>query len=314
MSDVMERLTRANPVPTGEASTAEERHEAELLLESILADGATAADTRPARRIPVLRRVAPAAALLAVLALAVVVVVDLVSSEKRTGGIVERAVAAVSQEDVIFAITERGSFSMRPLEPGVDPQPDERVFRRSWVWGAAGRVRFLAYRVLPGGEPGRLRGEVVSTPERVVWYDARGDRMFSHTPDQDAPEGRPADSGYPGFDPFSDPGHQLREHVENDRLRVAGRTTVRGRTAYRLVSAPHSDPEAGIERETVTYLVDARTFLPLEVRNRLVDHDDGAPGDGRKLLKARIEYLRYEPLPVTDETKRLLEKGGGRRP
>jgi hypothetical protein len=70
-----------------------------------------------------------------------------------------------------------------------------------------------------------------------------------------------------------------------------------GRTAYRLVSEAWDSPGDGIEAQRVTYLVDTRTYLPLEVR-------------------ARIEYLRYEPLPVTDENRALLDMGdrpGARR-
>ena len=59
--------------------------------------------------------------------------------------------------------------------------------------------------------------------------------------------------------------------------------------------------------------MDARTYLPLEVRQRVVfDHSDATDG-GRERVSFRIEYLRYEPLPVTDQTKELLEKGAGRR-
>ena len=114
------------------------------------------------------------------------------------------------------------------------------------------------------------------------------------------------------------PAAQLRAHVDSGRLRVAGRTTVRGRTAYRLVSEARDLPREGIEAERVTYLVDARTYLPLEVRNRVIfTHTKFEPGGpGRELARARIEYLRYEPLPLTDENEAVLEMGehtGARR-
>ena len=130
--------------------------------------------------------------------------------------------------------------------------------------------------------------------------------------DQDESTEPPPDSGYPGFGPGSDPGAQLRAHVESGRLRVAGRAVVRGRSAYRLVSSQRSDPRSGLESETVTYLVDARTYLPLEVRQRSVIDNSDDPERGRELLTARIEYLRYDTLPVNDRTERLLERGGGR--
>jgi hypothetical protein len=314
MNELMERLARANPVPPGEPPTAEERREAEALLERILTDSPTVSAPK---RVSTLRRVAPAAGVLAVVALAAVIVIDLLDSEERGSGIVERAVAAVSRENVIWAITERQTITAKALEPGIDTTPGERTFARSWYWSEGERSRMLWYRVLPSGGPGRLHGEAVSTPERIVWFDAKGNKELAADWDdwnEDPREGPPADSAYPGFDPVQNPGAQLREHVEQDRLRVAGRTTVRGRTAYRLVSSPIPDPDSSRDRTTVTYLVDARTYLPLEVRQRSVIDSSDVPGGGRERLAARIEYLRYEALPVTDENKRLLEKGGGRRP
>lgn len=116
---------------------------------------------------------------------------------------------------------------------------------------------------------------------------------------------------FPGVSPFSDPGAQLRRHVDQGRLRVDGRTTVRGRAAYRLASAPLSDSERGVERETVTYLVDARTYVPLAVRARTVfDFTDVDPAlGGRQVLDARVEYLRYEPLEPTETNVRKLRMG-----
>ena len=314
MNELMDRLARANPTQTDEPLTAEEQRETDALLARILADSPTV--TAP-KRAPTLRRVAPAAGLLAVLALAAVIVIDIVDSEERSSGIVERAVAAVSQENVIYAIMGRATITSKALEPGADIVPDERLFARSWFWGEGERSRMLRYRVLPSGSPGGLLGEVVSTPERIVWFDAKGNRELAANWDEwdeDPRERPPTDGGYPGFDPSSNPGAQLREHVEHDRLRVAGRTTVRGRTAYRLVSSPIPDPDSRSDHMRVTYLVDALTYLPLEVRQRSVIDSSDVPGGGRERLSARIEYLRYEALPVTDANKRLLQKGAGRRP
>jgi hypothetical protein len=314
MNELMDRLARANPTPTGEPLTADEQREADALLERIVSEPAPAEERR---RVLPLRRLVPAAGLLAVLALAGVIVFDVVDSEQRGGGIVERAVAAVSRENVIYAITERQTITSKALEPGTDTTPAERVFARSWYWGEGEQSRMLWYRLLPSGGPGRLRGEVVSTPERIVWFDAEGNKELSASWDdwdEDPREGPPSGSDYPGFDPAQNPGAQLREHVEHDRLRVAGRTTVRGRTAYKLVSSPITDPDSPRDRTTVTYLADARSYLPLEIRQRSVIDSSDVPGGGRERLTARIEYLRYEPLPVTDESKRLLEKGAGRLP
>ncbi len=317
MNELMDRLARANPAPADEPLSAEEQHEADALLARILADRPAAEPARRRTRTA-LRRVAPAAAILAVAVLAAVVVIDLVGSEEQDGGILERAVAAVSREDVIYAITERQTVTSEPLEPRTGTSLDERAFIRSWLWGAGKRNRALRYRLLPTGRPGRLLEEAVVTPERIVSFDAKGRTTLDFAPDEVDPVGdqdestkSPADSGYPGFEPGSDPGAQLRAHVESGRLRVAGRAVVRGRSAYRLVSSQRSDPRSGLESETVTYLVDARTYLPLEVRQRSVIDNSDDPERGRELLTARIEYLRYEALPVNDRTKRHLERGAG---
>jgi hypothetical protein len=313
MNELMERLARANPVPPGEPPTPAERDDADSLLERIVAEAVPV--ERP-RRAPRLRRLAPAAGLLAVLAIGAVIAIDLLDSEEQGGGIVERAVAAVSKEDVIYATVERWTMRSVALEPGVDTTPDERAFVRTWLWREGERSHLMRYGLRPDGGPGALRSEVVSTPERVTWFDAGGRTQLRYDRDQgEPPVGRGSGgSGYPGIDPSSDPGAQLREHVENGRLRVAGRTTVRGRTAFRLVARASARSAPDEDFGTVVYLVDASTYLPLELRQRVVfDHSD-VPGGGRERATLRVEYLRYQALPVNDETERLLEKGAGRRP
>jgi hypothetical protein len=64
-------------------------------------------------------------------------------------------------------------------------------------------------------------------------------------------------------------------------------------------------PSEGIKDDTVTYLVDARSYLPLEVRNHVTFVHDGAEPD--EVGSGRIEYLRYEPLPVTGGNMALLD-------
>jgi hypothetical protein len=312
MNELMDRLARANPASADEPLTAEKRRESDALLERILAD--EAAPVRP-RRGPAPRRFVPAAAVLATLVIAAVITLDLVDSEEGGAGIVERAVAAVTKDDVIYAITLRATARSVALEPGIEATPDERMFERTWLWGEGERSRALKYRLLPDGRPGRLVQEVVSTPDRIVWLDSEGQVMLDYSPDDDDAWPRPSEedtgdgSAYPGFDPAADPGGQLREHVDSGRLQVAGRTTVRGRTAYRLVAKAEPDARPDDDFGTLTYLVDARTYLPLEMRQRVVfDHSD-VPGGGRERVNFRVEYLRYEALPVNDDTKRLVEMG-----
>jgi hypothetical protein len=316
MNELMDRLAAANPVPTDKTLSADEQHEADALLQRIVTD------PQPAEALPRVwqpRKIAAAAAVLALAALGAVVAIDLLGSgEDGRGGIVDRAAAAVSQEDVIYAVTVRQTVTSRSLTPGFKATPNERSFGRQWLWPGGRRSRFLAYDLQPDGSRGALQSEITFDGDRMEWFIADSNTITEgELPGPDGPE-QAEDTGYPGFSPFADPGAQLREHVDNGRLRVAGRATVRGRTAYRLVSEPRDRPGDGIEDERVTYLVDARTYLPLEVRARgIFATSRFVPGGpGRELSRARIEYLRYEPLPVSDETKALLDMGdhpGARR-
>jgi hypothetical protein len=311
MTELMERLARANPASADEGLSPEQQREADALLERILAEPPPA-EARPRLRVPHLRRVPAAAAVLALAALGAVVAIDLLGSgEDGRGGIVDRAAAAVSQENVIYAVTVRHTISSRSLTPGLTAIPDERGFGRQWLWAGGRRSRFLAYDLKPDGSRGALQTEISFDGDRMEWFTADSNTItVGDLPGPDGPE-QAEDTGYPGFTPFGDPAAQLRAHVDSGRLRVAGRTTVRGRTAYRLVSEARDLPREGIEDERVTYLVDARTYLPLEVRNRVIfTHTKLEPGGpGRELARARIEYLRYEPLPVTDENEAFLEMG-----
>ena len=304
MNELMDRLAAANPMPADEPQTAAEQGEIDALLERILATPEAPA----APRRTLVRRVAPAAALLAAVVVAVVVVIDLVGSEED-GGIVDRALAAVSQEDVIYAVTERRISTSRPLTPDLEVAPGERGYVDYWLWSGDERSRFLTYDMRVDGSRGRLESEVTADERRLTWFMARSNTISVREPPRQDPDDEPLRGGFPGFSPFSEPGAQLRAEVDEGRLRVAGRTTVRGRSAYRLVSERRSGPGFGDER--VTYFVDARTYLPLELRVRIIfKHSRFEPGGGgRELARLRIEYLRYETLPVTDENKALLEMG-----
>jgi hypothetical protein len=306
MSDLMERVSRVNPVPSGEPTTPDERREADALLQRLVAEPLTK-PRRPRRAFPRLgpRRLALASALVAVLGAMALVIADLIDSERSRDGILDRAVAAVSEEDVIYAVTERISLQNREQKAGARTRRETR-FRRYWLWPAGKRSRFLDYRATADGSRSRLASEAVSDSSRLSWWiaDTNSIHVLDRSRGQGSDHPSMPDGDYPGFDPFSDPGRQLREHVEDGSLRVARRTTLRGRSAYRLVSGRLSHPSPVMIWTQVTYLVDAKTFLPLAIRNRTVLDSDMGP---RERADLRIDYLRYERLPVTDANKRLLE-------
>ena len=132
--------------------------------------------------------------------------------------------------------------------------------------------------------------------------------MKRPSPDWPASSG---DNGYPGFSPFSDPGAQLRARVDQRTLRVKGRTTVRGRTAYRLVSKPRRDPQQGsCEKPSPTWWTRAPICRSRSAISTLGDFGNVDPAlGGRELIRWRAEYLRYERLPLTDENRALLRMG-----
>jgi hypothetical protein len=310
MSELMERVIKANPVPSGEETTPDERREAELLLERLVAEPLTEprAPRRPRpRRRP--RRLALAGVLLAALGAAALVTIDLIDSRQGRGGILDRAVAAVSEEDVIYAVTERIELTTRQLQAGAKPRR-EAGFRRYWLWPGGTRSRFLDYRERADGRPGRLATETVSDGRRLLFWIAETNSIsvFDRSGDEGSDQPTLPDTDYPGFDPFSDPSGQLRREVEDGTLRVAGRTTVRGRPAYRLASGRLSRPDPGVVWQRVAYLVDAKTFLPLATRWSGV-FDSEPSRRPRERATMRVDYLRYDKLPVTDANKALLEMG-----
>jgi hypothetical protein len=301
MTDLMERLSRANPRESGEATTPEERQEADTLLERLVAEPLPKPTPWPRLRP---RRLALGGAVAAVLAGAVLVAVDLLDrGGDPDGGIVARAAAAVSREDAIYAVSERLTITSLPLAQTAphDRVRGDRVYRRWWVWSGGHRSRFLDYAVRPDGSRGALQTEFAFDGDRMTTWAADTNTVV--TLDRRGAGNGPSSfegNAYPGFDPYGDPGAQLRDHVQHGRLRVAGRTRVRGRDAYRLVSGTF-DPKGEVRAERVTYAVDARSYLPIEVRVSV-----RMP---RQRVVLRVEYLRYDRLPVTEANRRLLEIG-----
>lgn len=306
--ELMTRLERANPVTPDQESADDSRS---ALLDRVLAEPMSAKPPpRRAPRTPLSpRRIALAGACVAVLGLAALAALDLLDSEgDAPGGIVERAVAALSDENAIYAVTERSLSTITPLDGGKVVR--ERSFRRYWLWKAGKRSRFVDYRALPDGSRGQLLEDIAFHGDRLYWYSADTNQL--QVSDRGWPRERPSlgNSDYPGLDPFSDPGAQLRRYVDDGRLRVAGQTTVRGRTAYRLVSRPLSNDKAGVRDETVTYLVDADNYLPLQVRSSgTVFTPGGDPSSDRFRYSVRGDYLSYEALPDSEPNRARLRVG-----
>jgi hypothetical protein len=285
--DMMERLAAADPLSGGERLTPDEEREAEALLARLLTTpvGAEGRRAPRARR----RRLALAAAGVAAVAAGAFVAINLADSGAPGPGVVERAVAAVAAEDVVFHYVERMEATV-PSRMG----EDMTVYSESWNT-ADGRFHHKRY-TSPG--PGaellsdfagrRLPGRDLA---RALAWDAREDTIREM--------GYSFDSGpVPNLDPLADPGAQLRTLEEQGRLRPAGTTEVDGRRAYRLESGPVSRPDEPESEERVVFLVDAETYLPLQKRHSI---DTGV---GSATLVSR--YTVYERLPLNARTSELL--------
>jgi hypothetical protein len=295
--DVMERLAAADPAPHAERLSREEQREAEALLARVLATPIEpAADRRRLRRRPVGRRrllVAFGAACAAVAAVAAIELFD--SGAPGGGGIIEKAVAAVTREDVVYHALER----RRATGSGF-PDVGQTTYAESWRT-TDGRIRAKEF-AANGTHVRTLRAEWAGTlrPGRTLGpalrYDPRENAIYPSGVGRPPLDADPV----PDIDPFADPGVRLRELQRRGQLRVADTTTFGGRRAYRLVADSPSRWRS-FTFEGVEYLVDAETYLPLTQRVTVrVD-------DPERTYRLFTRYLTYERVPLDSRTRALLD-------
>ena len=295
--DPMEMLAAADPLRDGERLTPEEEREADALLTRLLATPTAGAERRGGGRRRVRRWTLAAAAVIGAAA-AALAATSLVDSDAPAGGIVERAVAAVSRDDVIYHVIER-SHMRASFEPG----GDRTHYVESW-YTADGRIHQRTF-AAKGGRKGRLLEDWAGRriPGRRVNPRLRWD-AWSNTISEGG-FGPGPDTGAPVLDPLNEPGAQLRRLEEQGRLRVAGSARVGNRRAYRLVSGPVRDPEVdGVER--VEFLVDTDTYLPLAERfwSRSRSTDPEYPISEIVVVS---RFLVYERLPLNAKTRAFLD-------
>jgi hypothetical protein len=295
--DPMERLAAADPLRDGERLTPEEEREADELLARLLAAPPAAAE-RPGSGRRRIRRWTLAAAAVFGVAAAVLVATSLVDSEAPGGGIVERAVAAVSQHDVIYHVVERTR-----AEVSYAPDEDTTIYNESWHT-TDGRIHQRTFAARDGRQ-GRLLHDFAG--RRIPGPSANPVLIWEASSNTIREAGfRGPDTRAPFIDPFNDPGTQLRALEAEGRLRMAGETRVGGRQAYRLVSGqvPHPRLRDGVE--SVEYLVDTDTYLPLarsySTRDRLANPED--PGNRIRIVS---RFLVYERLPLNEKNRALLD-------
>jgi len=286
--ELMERLAAADPVRDDEQLTPEEQREADALFARLVT---TPVEPVAAPRAPRLRRRALAVVGTACAAVAALAAVDILDSDAPGPSVVDRAVAAMTREGVVYHVVEFMTILSPPPE-GAAEGPQDGIFE-SWYTSDGGLHR-KTFEVRDG-QKGRL---VEDFAGRTVGGGSSGTALqwqLSSNRIGESGWGRSGD-GPPGLDSFSDPGGQLRALQEDGRLRVAGTTTVDGRRAYRLVSDPVT--LRGSEDQT-EFTVDAETYLPLSQRS-------WSDLDGERTWELVTRYRVYERLPLDDETSRLL--------
>jgi hypothetical protein len=289
--ELMQRLAGADPLRDGEQLTSEERREADALLARVLAAPLEQA-AAPHRSRSRLRRRALSVAGAACAAVAALVAIDLLDADTSGTSVVDRAVAAVTREGVVFHVLEFTTYHDANLPAGARGE----VFFEAW-YTSDGRVHQKAGSVR-AGQKGRLMEDFAGRrrPGRTVGAALRWD-AFSNTISESG-FARGEDEGVvPTLDSFQNPATQLRVLHEQGRLRVAETTWVNRNPAYRLVSNTLAVDDGEFEIE---YTVDAESYLPLS-RRISTELDDGGT------LQALTRYRVYERLALSDKTNRLLD-------
>ena len=295
--DPMEMLAAADPLRDGERLSREEERDADELLARLLATPPASAERRGGARRRIRRWTFAAAAVVGAAA-AVLAATSLVDSDAPGSGIVERAVAAVTQDDVIYHVVER-----QRAEASFAPGRVRTHYVESWHT-SEGHIHQRTF-AARDGRKGRLLQDFAGKwiPGRRVNPLLKWD-VWSNTISE-AGIGPGPDTGAPALDPFADPGAQLRRLEEQGRLRVAGTARIGDRRAYRLASGPVDAPHLRGE-ERVEFLVDADTYLPLTRRysSRSRSSDPEHP-ISRIVIDSR--FLVYERLPLNERNRAFLD-------
>ena len=292
--DLMERLVAADPWPQAEQLSPDDQREAEALLARLLATPveAAAAD-RPGRRPPVRHwaLLAVGAVFAAVAAVTATGLLD--SGSPARARVVDKAVAAATQDDSVYHVLQR----TRPSASAVARGSRGQFYFESW-YSSDGRRHEKLF-AANGRSRGRLLAEVAGrrrtgrTSGPLLRYDPGENTLYP------SGFGEPAGAGkLATLDPSGDPGERLRALKAQGLLRPAGTITIGNRRAYRLVSEPVRSNEG--EQERFDYLVDRKTYLPLRQRYSLRLRS-GAN------LRFVTRFLVYERLPLDAHSEAQLD-------
>jgi hypothetical protein len=290
--NLIDQVRDADPVPEAERLSPAEQREAEALLARLVAEPLKGR-TRPRRAT--LRRFAVASVGTACAVAVALGAIELIDKEAPGAGVVEKAVAAVSDEDAVYHIVALSRFP--------DEAPTETLREGTYAesWNARDGSMHRKLWQLQGDGKGPFLGELALSPRdadgraTTLQYDATTDTLTRGMVELDRNEQAPE------LYPESDPAESLRRLQSEGRLRVDGTTEIDGKDAYRLVSGPLPGPE-GHGQNSYEYLVDAETYYPLSLRfvSRVGDAS----------FTANTRYLTYERLPQNGEQLELDARPG----
>lgn len=287
--NLIEQVREADPLPDAERLSPAEQREAEALLARLVAEPVEAR-ARPQRAT--LRRFALASVGTACAVAVALGAIELIDKEAPGAGVVEKAVAAVSDEDAVYHIVALSRFP--------DEAPTEMLRDGIYVesWNASDGSTHRKLWKLQGDGKGPFLGELALSPRgadgraTTLQYDATTDTLTRGMVWEDRNEQAPE------LYPESDPAESLRRLQSEGRLRVEGTTEIDGKDAYRLVSGPLPGP-LGRGQNSYEYLVDAETYHPLSLQ--FVSRVDDAS------FTVNTRYLTYERLPDNEQTREQLE-------
>lgn len=290
--DLLTRVAAANPVATTDDATPDQKREAELLLDRVLA---SLTQEPPPRRATHrgLVAVGVAASLVAVLMLVLVL-----SPSER--GLAERAYAAMTAPEFFHVVVRTTSDRPDLNAPPGERREVETTEQEAWYDTRSVDFHWIS-RTIRGDGSSRVEMEAAGTRDgTVVRLDGQTGGVTRIDEDGSTSKSIPE-----RFDPTADTKAFLRD----PDAREAGEVTIDNRRARRLViDRPDwraEGPTPAIVEQTGVVLIDAQTLYPIEWREQAFYVRDGI----RERASIVVRYTSFETLPRTTENLRLLKIG-----
>jgi hypothetical protein len=316
--DLLTQLQASNPIETSGASELLEVFDRDVQLRRILDESRV----RPPRRGSAPRLGIATAAVFA----ACIALVILFSGRTGERGHISQAVAArayravnaptgiyhfvsiarlsVPRDYVAAGGGYSGPFFYRPYAywnvttrngrgPSLFLSINRDHYEEDWLTLDNTRSRARTF-ALVDGRRGRMLHELTTDPKQVWSYTPRNNRLILSTPR----------GGY-GGPAFPDPVTAFRQAYEAQSVRLVGEATLRGRRVWRLEDRSSWRQLGYPATRVITWFVDRRTYLPIEVRYREPAFLVGAKRPIGEMA-VRIRFLKFQLLPLNASTHKLL--------